>query len=177
MTYVKMTMIMQLSYLWKYRFVSHLVVTRPLLYQLQTFTSKPVRMNISSALMRSQCIWKRSHLPQLCVFSRNSMLFNTYTGENCLRNFTSPYKVSRDFSRDILVFSYENKKMFRYLTIFGVIQFLLWVNLSNFFYEFFSAADRKNSPREREKTWWKRLMALQSKYKYSSAIFCMMIGQ
>ena len=175
---VKMVLIRICSHLSKSNFCTRLNMCRNPVLQQPAYSSRMKAELSNWTLPRSQSlVTKVLSVPTVYPKYTSHVRSIGYIVRNFSSRSTSPYKVSRDFSRDTLVYSYENKKMFRYLTIFGVVQFILWVNVSSFFYEFFHAADRKNEPKELEKSWWKKLIGLQTKYKYSSSVFCLMIGE
>lgn len=92
-------------------------------------------------------------------------------------------------ANDIVLFRYENDRLFKLLNIFALSQFVFWTYLAHFSYT--TLRDVSKEEAEKQLTanlkahgkenapglvWWRRVNLGDNKYRYGITIMCLSIG-
>ena len=89
-----------------------------------------------------------------------------------------PFEVNSNVPRDTLVYQYKNDRFFKFITVFGLVQWIFWLNLASLSY----TGNPTISEDELKKTLddstiLGKMVIYQSRYKYKVATVCMVVGE
>ncbi|XP_014286494.1 transmembrane protein 223 [Halyomorpha halys] len=84
-------------------------------------------------------------------------------------------KLNTNVVKDVILFKYDNPKYFKYITYFGVSQFIFWMYLSHFAFTTLRDAPVPKEGRE-NLPWWRRINLGEQKYRNGITLFCGVVG-
>ena len=87
-----------------------------------------------------------------------------------------PFEVNEKVAKDTLVFSYENDRFYRTLTLFGIVQFFFWFHLGVFAYKDFKKVN-KSALEKLDESVWGKLLSMQSENKDKIAVATISVGK
>jgi len=115
--------------------------------------------------------------------ARSSALFLCRPVGNNFKSFSSTVVARELFAnvdakvpKDVLIFTYENSRLFRWMTIFGVVQFLFWANLAYFCHSSLGGLQEVLSKGEQRGGWWTSVIQVQHQYNDRIAVACLAMG-
>ena len=88
-----------------------------------------------------------------------------------------PFEVDGNVSRDTRLFAYNNDRYFKMLSLFGIIQFIFWINIAGFVYTGLNNLKLDNLEEKSKEAWWGKVLKLQAQYKDKFAIMCLLLGK
>ena len=113
------------------------------------------------------------------LFTTCSVLsFNTVQPKHKVK---LPFAIDeRNIKEDILIYSYNNDRFYKFLTFFGIVQFFFWIHLAGFSYSTLRDVDPviegQNIHGEKH-PWWKKINLGKEKYRYGMAVLCISLGR
>jgi len=145
-----------------------------------------IRTVLSSGITRHYASHKLSVASILSTdLYRSSILVRDKTSVTSRKSFCSQAGTKESFatvdanvSKDVLIFTYENSQLFRWMTIFGIVQCLFWANLAYFCYSSLSGLQEvfARSEQQQRSGWWTTVIQVQHKYKDRIAVACLAMG-
>ncbi|CRK89030.1 CLUMA_CG002497, isoform A [Clunio marinus] len=112
---------------------------------------------------------------------RNLLKFTNKSKEVNVRQFNSVQNASNSSSqssaKDIVLFRYENLKVFRLINLFGTSQLFFWVYMGTWaFYDLRNVKVSEDQMNDEDLAWWRKINLGEEKYRYSIAFFCFAVG-
>jgi len=89
-------------------------------------------------------------------------------------NLSSLELMNAKVQQDTTVFTYDNANLFKWITVFGLVQFAFWTNLAYFCYSSLNGV-KLSKPSELG-GWWTTVIELQQRYRYRIACACLSLG-
>ena len=87
------------------------------------------------------------------------------------------FEVDSNVAQDVIVYTYKNDRLYRLLTIFGIVQFFFWLNLAGFCYsDLPKVSARQQSQGVGDDNIWMRIITAMEQYKYRIAVVCLALG-
>lgn len=160
---------------------SYRLKTNPLPWRSQTI-KRPTHNSTKVTLCHAK-LWQRtlSGMSYCKDFSKkqfgNLLLFRCHILQrNCAFNYsTTPFNINKNIAQKTLIFSHNNENFFNFLSIFGVVQMLMWGYLS-----IFSVQELRSGPVIKDTAslpWWQRLLYTEGRYKNAISILCFFVGK
>jgi len=84
------------------------------------------------------------------------------------------FEVDTKVAKDVILFKYENRRLFKMLNLFAISQFLFWTYLT------YCAASLRNIPVKDDnpnRPWWQSINLGEKKYKFGLMIVSFVIGK
>lgn len=112
---------------------------------------------------------------------KTSKIINTNIfGNVCLKNYTPKaqelLKLDTNVVKDVILFKYDNPKYFKYISFFGISQYIFWMYLA-----YFSFTTLRDAPVSKEGNenlpWWRRINLGEQKYRNGVTLFCGVVGK
>lgn len=102
---------------------------------------------------------------------------STLRSFKCCRSYTSsrlPFEINSDFSKDIVLFRFDNSTFYKLLGLFGMAQLFFWLYLAQFSYR--NLKDVPTDANSTSKPFWRKINLGQNKYRYGITFLCMSVG-
>ena len=155
-----------------------------------TVGSKCLTASLQNSLLHntrftiSTCIGPRPTIRTVIHDLKSSAFVNKYIsrslrstkGQN-MRKDKLPFEVDTNLPTDVAIYSYNNDKMFKMISAFGVVQFIFWGNIAYFSYSMPSLVSKGGKNPFSENSWWAMIANVQSKYKTHLAVACLGLGK
>lgn len=93
---------------------------------------------------------------------------------NCKRFYSENLDVNTSVAKDVILYKYENPRIFKLLNIFAFCQFGFWTYLSLFSYQ--TLRDVPVS-KDENASWYRRINLGDNKYRYAITASAFLIGE
>ena len=82
-------------------------------------------------------------------------------------------------SFDVIVYTYQNDRFYKMLTVFGIVQFFFWLHLAGFCYRTLGSGGIAEKAKELlgKDHSWAIVMGAVEEYRYRIAAVCMLLGK
>lgn len=87
-----------------------------------------------------------------------------------------PLDINANVLNDTVIYSFKNDRFFKMMTIFGITQFLFWLNIASFTYTAAEEYQTVETPFT-EKKMWEQIMVHVKQHKTKVPIMCCIMGR
>ena len=90
-----------------------------------------------------------------------------------------PFDMDSKQSFDVIVYTYQNDRFYKMLTVFGIVQFFFWLHLAGFCYRTLGSGGTAEKAKELlgKDHSWAIVMGAVEEYRYRIAAVCMLLGK
>ncbi|CAH1791149.1 unnamed protein product [Owenia fusiformis] len=97
-----------------------------------------------------------------------------------LRQFATknklPFEVDSNVSRDVLLFTFRNDKHFKMMTVFGVVNFVVWTYIGIFAFRMLKDAPVTPPKKGESLPWYQRINLGSNTYRNGITLICFAMG-
>lgn len=134
---------------------------------------------LASILCRSGIPYVTNHLyKNICTFGFKSSSAQLTKSSPVIRNLCTKVHLDPNTNviKDVILFKYENARLYKWMNFFAVAQFLFWNYLS-----YFSMTNLRDAPvpqddLKEDLPFWRRINLGENKYRNGISILCFLMG-
>ncbi|XP_074653073.1 transmembrane protein 223-like [Tubulanus polymorphus] len=148
----------------------------------QKFSSKTIAGITNRLMFISGSIPRKMNFGFFSPINNGKSIYATI-GSATKRRMTgkAPFEIDPNVSQDVLLFRYDNERLYKVLGLFGIAQFIFWMYLAHFSYNNLidvnstpsletSSADQDSLP------WWKKINLGKNMYRNGITGLCLSLG-